>query len=328
MSISRTAICRTIACFMTAALTLATTSTLAETKNGFDLTGALVPAESVLWGGVRRDGIPSIDNPKFIAAKDADFLRDTDRVLGVFRNGIARAYPTRILDRHEIVNDRFDDEAIVVTYCPLCFSGMAFSAPEEFTNEEIAVGGNLTFGVSGLLFNSDVLLYDRQTGSLWSQIRSEAISGPLQGRKISPIVAAHTTWREWRERHPDSAVLSTANGFRNNYRNSPYKDYQRSRQLMFPVNNRNNRYSNKEIVLGINLDGTDKAYPFKELQENDQNSFKDTIDGHSVTVEWSESDKYARIIDADGEELPTVIVYWFAWYAFHPETQIFQAGSG
>ena len=323
MSILHTATSRISACLVAATLSLTSASALAQTKNGFDLSDALIPAEDVHWGGVRRDGIPAIDKPNFIAAKDADFLGDKDRVLGVFRNGIARAYPIRILDRHEIVNDRFGDEAIVITYCPLCFSGMAFSAPAHGAND-----ATLSFGVSGLLYNSDVLLYDRETASLWSQIRSQAVSGPLQGRNLSPIVVAHTTWREWRNRHPESAVLSTANGFRNNYRSSPYKAYQRSRQLMFPVQNRNKRYANKDLVLGIKLDGVDKAYPFKELRKNDQHSFTDNINGRLLTIEWFEKENYARVSDAKGEELLTVIVYWFAWYAFHPETEIFQAGSG
>jgi hypothetical protein len=292
----------------------------AQSKNGFDLTDALVPIDEILWGGVKRDGIPSINRPNFVAASDATFLGKKDRVLGVYRNGIAKAYPIRILDRHEVVNDKFADEGVVVTYCPLCFSGMAFS-----------IGTNSiarTFGVSGLLFNSDVLLYDHQTGSLWSQIRSQAVSGALKGTEIRPVVAAHTTWRDWLNRYPDTQVLSTDTGYGHTYRKSPYVEYQRSRQLMFPVNNRSNKYSNKELVLGVTIGDSFKAYPFKELRKRDQESFSDVIDGTEITIEWQEKEKFARAISPEGEEIPTVIVYWFAWYAFHPSTAIFQAGSG
>jgi hypothetical protein len=141
----------------------------AQTKNGFDLGDASVPIDQIRHGGVPRDGIPSIDNPKFIDAADADFLRGKDRILGVFRNGVAKAYPIKILDYHEIVNDHFGDEAILVSYCPLCYTGMVFSVQ----GNDVA----FDFGVSGLLYNSDVLLYDRETGSLWSQILSKAITG-------------------------------------------------------------------------------------------------------------------------------------------------------
>ncbi len=298
----------------------ALSTAIAQSKNGFDIADALVPIDEILWGGVGRDGIPSINQPKFVAASDANFLSKKDRVLGVYRNGIAKAYPIRILDRHEVVNDYFGDEVVVVTYCPLCFSGMAFS----IDTDSIA----RTFGVSGLLFNSDVLLYDHQTGSLWSQIRSQAISGVLKGTEIRPVVAAHTTWRDWLGRYPNTQVLSTDTGFRMNYRKSPYTEYQRRRQLMFPVENRSNQYSNKELVLGITIGDTFKAYPFKELRKQDRPSFDDSIGDTAVTIKWHEKEKFARAISSDGEEIPTVIVYWFAWYAFHPTTAIFQAGSG
>jgi len=172
-----------------------------QTRNGFDLNDASVPPDQIRRGGVPRDGIPSIDNPEFISAGDAEFLRDKDRILGVFRNGIAKAHPIKILDYHEIVNDSFGDEAIIVSYCPLCFTGMVLSA--------VAADLNFTFGVSGLLYNSDVLRYDRQTGSLWSQVLSKAISDPLKGVTLTYLPASHTTWRDWSARYPGTLVLST-----------------------------------------------------------------------------------------------------------------------
>lgn len=291
----------------------------AEVKNGFDLADSVVPAEEIFWGGVPRDGIPAIDNPRFVAAEDADFLEETDRVLGVAYNDVSKAYPIRILDRHEVVNDKFGGDAVVVTYCPLCFSGMVFQVRPRNVD--------LTFGVSGLLYNSDVLLYDRQTGSLWSQLMSEAISGPLKGAELPALPASHTTWREWRSRHPDTLVLSTDTGYRRDYRHPAYRDYQRSSGLMFPVNNRNGEYRNKELVLGIDIDGAYKAYPFVELGRQGRDTFRDSVGGRELTIEWSERDAFARALDGTGEEVPSVIVYWFAWYAFHPDTAIFRASA-
>lgn len=290
-----------------------------QTKNGFDLSDASVPPDEIRRGGVPRDGIPSIDDPKFVTVDDADFLRDKDRVLGVSRNGIAKAYPIRILDYHEIVNDRFGEEAIVVSYCPLCYTGMVFSAQ--------AADGNLSFGVSGLLYNSDVLLYDRNTGSLWSQILSKAVTGTLKGVTLTSLPASHTTWRDWSGRYPGTLVLSTDTGFRRNYRRSPYLDYSRTGRLMFPVENTSREYRNKELVLGISVDGAPKAYPFKELENNKQERFEDSIGSKTFTVEWFESEDFARILDDSGQELPSVIAYWFAWYAFHPDTEIFRAND-
>ena len=287
----------------------------AESRNGFDYSDASVPTDEIVWGGVPRDGIPSIHEPKFVAADEADFLRSKDRVLGVVRNGIAKAYPIKILDRHEVVNDKFEDESIVVTYCPLCFTGMAFTV--QFGDID------LKFGVSGLLYNSDVLLYDYRTGSLWSQLLSTAISGPLKGYTIPAIPTANTTWRDWQLRHPDTLVLSTDTGFPFKYRGSPYDEYRRNSRLMFPVATYSKAYRRKELVLGITIGDVQKAYPFKELRKHGESSFADSFGGTELTIEWQEEDKYARAIDSNGEEIPTVIVYWFAWFAFHPDTELF-----
>lgn len=290
-----------------------------QTKNGFDLSDASVPVDQIRGGGVSRDAIQAIDNPKFVSASDAGFLKSKERVLGVFRNDVAKAYPIRILNYHEIVNDSFGDEAIVVSYCPLCYTGMVFIAQ--------AADFKLTFGVSGLLYNSDVLLYDRQTDSLWSQIMSKAITGPLKGLTLSSLPASHTTWRDWAERHPDTLVLSTDTGYRRDYHRSPYLDYTRTGSLMFPVENKSNEYRNKTLVLGVTLNGQSKVYPFKELEKNGQERFDDSIDGRTISVEWFPSEKFARILDKEGEELPSVIAYWFAWYAFHPDSEIFHASD-
>ena len=291
----------------------------AESRNGFDYSDALVPVDEIVWGGVPRDGIPPIHDPKFIPAAEADFMRGKDRVLGVLRNGIAKAYPIRILDRHEVVNDKFGDESIVVTYCPLCLSGMSFVV--QFGESD------LKFGVSGLLYNSDVLLYDYRTGSLWSQLLSTSISGPLKGYRIPAIPTAHTSWRDWQARYPDTKVLSTDTGYRMNYRESPYSAYKSSGRLMFPVAEQNDAYRRKEYVLGITIDGVDKAYPFKELREYDQESFADTLGDRELVIEWLEDERYARVVDKDGTEITSVIVYWFAWYAFHPDTEVFVAAE-
>ncbi|MFZ0789299.1 MAG: DUF3179 domain-containing protein, partial [Chromatiaceae bacterium] len=181
-------------------LTLAASALAAPVKNGFDLVGALVPVSAILPGGPERDGIPAIDRPRFLPADEAPEVRTGDRVLGLRLDGQARAYPIAILNWHEIVNDRFGDLPVAVTYCPLCGTGMAFRAE--------AGGKPLQFGVSGLLYNSDVLLYDRQSESLWSQIDRRAISGPHKGERLEALPLEHTTWGDWQQRHPDTLVLS------------------------------------------------------------------------------------------------------------------------
>lgn len=280
--------------------------------NGFDLSNSSIPEQNIHSGGPPRDGIPSIDRPRFVPASEANFIRENDRVIGVFHSGVAKAYPIKILDWHEIVNDRIASQPVVVTYCPLCGTGIVFRADDY---------GH--FGVSGLLYNSDVLLYDRETESLWSQIMAEAISGPRRGAQLEPLPASHTSWRDWLSRHPDTLVLSTDTGFRRDYKRSPYLGYAKTPKLMFDVEFRSRAFRNKELVLGLSVDGTHKAYPFKVLKRHGQKEFLDQIGTRQVRILWSKKEATATVFDQDGEEIPSLIAFWFAWYAFHPDTDIF-----
>ena len=288
----------------------------AAEKNGFLLDDALVPAGEIRRGGPPRDGIPALDMPDVIPAADADYLRDSDRVLGVSIRGRARAYPIGILNHHEIVNDVVGGEMITVTWCPLCGSGIAFESAVD--------GRSLEFGVSGLLYNSDVLMYDRQTESLWSQIMKTAISGELKGAELTTIPLAHTTWRDWRSRYPGTDVLSTRTGHWRDYDENPYAGYERRNSLYFPVSAENRTYPRKTLVVGVELDGRYKAYPFDELRKGPK-QFTDTVGDKQVTVSFDDDNGTASITSGDGEVLTAVILYWFAWYAFHPDTEIFVA---
>lgn len=288
--------------------------TFAASKNGFNLDNASIPVAEILPGGPPRDGIPALDKPEFLEADAATFLQNEDRVLGIFRNGIAKAYPIGILNWHEIVNDSFAGEGIVVTFCPLCGTGMAFEARID--------GRTRSFGVSGLLYNSDVLLYDRESESLWSQIARRAVSGEMLGTSLTMVAVAHTSWADWRSRYPQTLVLSTRTGYSRDYTRNPYDGYEVSEATYFPVANKNNRYHPKELVLGLEIDGVFKAYPFVELAKTG-GSFRDQVGGSPVQVEFDAAHRTGRVLNADGVEIPTVIAFWFAWTAFHPETEIY-----
>ena len=297
------------------ALCLAVPAAAAPHKNGFDLEGASLPVDEILHGGPPRDGIPAIDHPRFLPADEADFLDPEDPVLGVWHGGEARAYPVKILDWHEIVNDRIGGTPIAVTYCPLCGSGVVFRA-------EVA-GEALSFGVSGLLYNSDVLLYDRQTDSLWSQLLHRAVTGPHNRRSLTPLPVRHTTWAAWRKRHPDTGVLSDDTGHARDYRRSPYAGYAEARALYFPVSGMSPRYHPKEPVLGVEVDGQFKAYPFSELAKQGRPGFSDTLGGRTLTLEWDAEAYSAAIAPQSG--VSSTRLFWFAWYAFHPDTAVFTA---
>lgn len=289
------------------------------TKNGFKLDNALVPRSAIVSGGPPRDGIPAIDRPQFVTNDEVDFLSQYDRVLGLVINGKAKAYPIKILNWHEIVNDTIDNQHFVVTFCPLCGTGMVFAS-------DLGQGKRMRFGVSGLLYNSDVLLYDRNTESLWSQLMAQAISGPLKGTRLVQLPALHTSFGDWRKRYPESQVLSTNTGFDQNYKRSPYRGYEKTRRLYFGVSQEApGTYHPKEQVLGIQLGNLFKAYPFKELSAGGHSKFEDEFNGQSISVYWDEAARSAFVMDEAGRILPTTISFWFAWYTFHPRTEVFTA---
>ena len=287
-----------------------------QIMKGFDLKNALIPVEEIKDGGPPKDGIPSIDSPKFIKASNVD-LGAQDRILGVYENGIAKAYPIKILNYHEIVNDEFNGDPVVITYCPLCGSGIAFDAEIE--------GEAYTFGVSGLLYNSDVLLYDRETESLWSQLKYQAVSGPLKGKQLEMLNTANTTWAAWKQQHSNTLVLSEDTGYKRNYSLDPYPDYQKTSAVFFPVANESQEFHPKEMVIGIEVNGVTKAYPFSELEKTGKSVINDVVNGQQLKINYSAKNKSASIFDAQGNPLPAVTNFWFAWFAFNPETEIFRA---
>lgn len=298
------------------AAALAVVSALdADSANGFDLSGSLVPADEIHRGGPPRDGIPALDEPVFQDAAAAA-LRPDARVLGLVIDGIGKAYPIAIMNWHEVVNDRFGEQTVTVTFCPLCGTGVAFATGDG--------DDGLRFGVSGLLFNSDVLLYDRQTESLWSQLMMQAVSGPKRGERLRPLPLAHTSWAAWQRTHPDTLVLSRDTGHFRDYDRDPYAGYREARGLYFPVTARSSRFHPKERVLGVEIDGRFKAYPFSELARGGERSVNDRIGGSAIRVEYDRVAESASAFAADGTPLPAVTSFWFAWYAFHPDTEVYQ----
>ena len=295
-------------------------SKIATSDNGFDLSNATIPVNQIMHGGPPKDGIPAISNPKFVNADQAKHVKSDDRIVGINMDGIAKAYPISILNWHEIVNDEIDGQHFAITYCPLCGTAVAFDAN---------IDGKVTeFGVSGLLYNSDVLLYDRNTESLWSQISSRSVAGVMVGAELKRLPISHTSWKDWKAKYPDTLVLSEETGHSRDYSRDPYAGYEKSRTLYFSVNNRApETYHPKELVVGIEVDGKFKAYPFIELEKNAKSSFKDEINGKTFTINWDSNNRAVTIFDARDQAVASIQGFWFAWFAFHPETDIFRASQ-
>lgn len=306
--------------YILTAVLLYSTSACTEEKNGFVLGQGLIPPQQIFKGGPAKDGIPAIDKAEFINAHDADFLQAGDRILGIEINGVAKAYPVSILNWHEVVNDAINEVSFTITYCPLCGTGMAFNSDVN--------GQTLSFGVSGLLYNSDVLLYDRESESLWSQILGKAVTGKYKGTKLGMLPLSHTTWSDWKRHNPSTLVLSRNTGNSRNYDNDPYKGYESSQNLYFPVLNKAPaRYHPKERVLGLTVGETYKAYPFIELNKHDRSRFTNSVNGKTFIVHWNKDEQAGHITNNEGILVPAIQAYWFAWYAFHPDTLVFTAST-
>jgi hypothetical protein len=180
-----------------------------------------------------------------------------------------------------------------------------------------------------LLYNSDVLLYDRDTESLWSQILSQSIAGKRVGQKLTPIPISHTTWRDWRSTHSDTLVMSDDTGYSRDYGRDPYAGYEKSRGTYFAVNNKApDTYHPKEIVVGLGIDGVYKAYPFIELDKQGKQRFSDSLNGTEFNFEWDSENRNIRITDTVGKPVASIQGFWFAWFAFHPDTEVFKAADG
>lgn len=312
----------------------------------------LIPLDDIKSGGPPKDGIPSIDNPKFVKAQDAQFVSDGDFVIGLDINGETKAYPLFILVWHEIVNDRFGNTPVAVTYCPLCFTTQVFDRTID--------GAETEFGTSGKLYNSNLVMYDRNTDSMWSQALGKAIVGDLTGYELQKIPFDLAKWSDWKMLHPDTLVLSTDTGFSRPYGTDPYGDYYTDSRIIFPIKNTDDRMHPKEIILGFEDKNSFKAYKLSDIESqkivNDRTNEKNLL---LVLVSPSNVRAFDRLVDGrileftitdqdimdmqtgshwnidglatsgplKGKQLGRIAFnpgFWFEWAAFHPDTEVYQ----
>jgi hypothetical protein len=314
----------------------------------------IVPLDEIVSGGPPRDGIPSIDKPKFVSVEEADkILQDADQVVGLNINGDIRAYPLQILVWHEIVNDNVGGTPVAVTYCPLCFTNQVFNRTVD--------GQTVEFGTSGKLYNSNLVMYDRTSNSLWSQALGQAIAGKQSGIKLDRIPFDVAFWKEWKQLYPDTKVLSRDTGSTRPYGADPYGNYYTSNDLFFPVSNHDDRLGLKEIIVGLENGGQYKAYKLQQIEDtkvvNDEVNgksvalfslhpfmvrvFDSTLDGQKLEFQYNKNS--SKITDKQtGSEwnfdgigtagpmkgkhllrLPYDEGFWFEWVAFHPKTALY-----
>lgn len=223
----------------------------------------LVPFSEVFSGGPGLDGIPALLNPPRVNIQSLygvngnNFLEEEDLVVCVRVDNEVRAYPHRVLDWHEIINDDFTDEKLAIIYCPL--TGTATGWGRTFN------GFTTTFGVSGLLYNTNIMPFDRETLCFWSQMRGDCINGDLIGETAEIYPVFETSFRTWRGLYPNSEIVSTETGYQRDYNEYPYGDYKTSESLIFPVSNFDERLPAKERVLGLIIEGEAKVYRFESF---------------------------------------------------------------
>ena len=314
---------------------------------------ASIRLDEIRWGGVRRDGIPPLVNPKMTTAAEAVDLDDSNVVFGLEINGDARAYPKRILAWHEMFKDTVGGVSVNGVYCTLCGSMILYRTEHEGVHHEL--------GTSGFLYRSNKLMYDQATESLWSTTLGEPVVGPLVGKgiKLEPLYVVTTTWGKWRQMHPETTVLSFDTGHGRDYGEGvAYREYFSTDRLMFDVPKRDERLRNKAEVLALRFGkiGTaPSAISAKFLATRpvyhgerggqryvvltDASGANRVYDAGTLTFTAYDGDvtatddaggrwtvTEAALRAADGrpllDRLPAHRAFWFGWYAAHPDTQL------
>lgn len=268
---------------------------------GFDLRTTLVPGSLIVASGVAKDGILAMTGPEHLTIDEADsyvmgrrgrYLVGDDRIIGVALGGESRAYPLRILNWHEVANDTLGGVPIAVTYHPLSEGVVVF---DRRCGNDV-----LELGVSGLLFNSSLLMYDRRPEgageSLWSQLQARAVAGPGASASLHLTVlpCSLTTWDRWRRAHPETTVLAPRRGMSERYERNPYGSYFNSDRLMYPVDP-------LPPAGGLALKARILAVP----------------DGERFRV--VPLDRVPADDGGTAATSPAFRAFWFAWYATHPE---------
>ena len=316
----------------------------------------LIPVDQVYDGGPGKDGIPALENPVKLELDHSsnNYLSNEDLVLGIKSGNVICAYPHPILDWHEIINDQVGGQAVAVTYCPLTGTGVAWG--RMINNKET------TFGVSGLLYNSNLLPYDRLTGSNWSQIGLVCVNGQLISSTPEILSLIEMPWGKWKELFPESRVVSTSTGYSRSYGRYPYNDYRTSSWLIFPANPTDDRLHEKERVLGIIKNDKLRVYRFNSFGttmgvildefEGEMIAVAGLRDQYMVAFSTQMEDGVIMNLEASGAEgmltdqegnlwnlfgeavsgprkdqqLPLVTAfmgYWFSFAAFYPDPEIY-----
>jgi hypothetical protein len=288
----------------------------------------LVPLSEFQSGGPGKDGIPSIDAPRFAPASGIRFLRPPEPVIELTVGKTVRGYPIQILIWHEIANDTIGGVPVAVTFCPLCNTAIVFDRRVK--------GRTLDFGVSGNLRNSDLVMYDRQTETWWQQFGGRALIGDLAGTRLRQVAARIVSWEQFQREHPKAEVLTRETGAPRSYGNNPYVGYDdvSSPPFFATKNSSDRRLQPKERVVFLERGEETVAVPHSTLERKQVVR----VDLGGVTYVVRARAPVASALDdgtiANGRKVLTVDVrvngkpaaftepFWFSVAAFRPDTRI------
>jgi len=307
---------------------------------GFDLSTSLVPVDQLTAAGLPRDGLMALTNPRTLTPGEIEilnqegrgkFLLPSDRIVGVAVDGIARAYPLRFMRWHEVVNDEIGGRPVLVSYNPLCDSAVV-------TDRNVD-GEILEFGFSGLVMNSNLLMFDRRedptASSLWSQIDARAVVGPAATAEASLALlpSALTTWGTWLENHPSTQVLAPLERLKRVYKRDPYHSYFGSDVLRFPVDPLppESDLRLKDRVLILTMNGHDNVFSLSRIASMENSSsgaWSTEIEDLAITIRYDaiRGTAYVQWPEVGDRRVSSRQAFWFAWYAQHPQTSPPQPG--
>lgn len=271
---------------------------------------SLIDRRQIIPGGPRKNDIPAIDYPEFLT------ISQMGRLLQPIDFGILlqvaddyRFYPFRILNWHEIVNDVVGGLPVAVTFCPLCGSAMVFN--------RIVNGDTLSFGVSGQLYESNLLMFDEATESLWLQASGQCVVGDYAGSRLQLVNSVVLSFEDVVNRFPQARVLGFNTGFDRDYLQNPYVEYEHTEELYFPVSQQNNRFASKDMMYVVVVDSFTVALHWKSLVQKGR--VQVSTPSAVVVVEVNDYIPQARN-SGSNELLAGYFTYWFSWYAVHGQS--------
>jgi len=265
--------------------------------------------ENILSGGPGKDGIPAIDNPTFESINSFNGSNDIQAVVLKDDNNV-KAYPYNILTWHEIVNDKIDGQKVSVTFCPLCGSAVVYSRELD--------KGDTTFGVSGFLIESNMVMYDRDTESLWQQSTGKAIAGEYLGTELENVSFQLMKIGDIKEKYPESLVLSEQTGFSRDYSRNPYAGYESTDRLIFDTSSKSNLFEMKEIMVIFKYNDQNFITPMNNINE-DKLLLQETNKGD---ISISKEDGEIKVLDVNKNKIPFYFEMWFSAYAQHGDDLI------